>query len=53
MITRGTNRAHIARAALEAIAYQVNDVTNAMCKDVNQSIPCFKVDGGASENSHK
>ncbi len=50
-ITRGTNRAHIARAALEAIAYQVNDVTNAMCKDVNQSIPCFKVDGGASENS--
>ncbi|MDE5715761.1 MAG: glycerol kinase GlpK [Anaeroplasmataceae bacterium] len=49
-ITRGTNRAHIVRAALESIAYQVNDVTLAMSKDMHQAIQFIKVDGGASEN---
>ena len=49
-ITRGTNRAHIIRAALESIAYQVNDVTLAMSKDMHQAIQFIKVDGGASEN---
>ncbi|MDE7164257.1 MAG: glycerol kinase GlpK [Clostridiales bacterium] len=51
-ITRGTNREHFIRAALESIAYQVNDVLCAMEKDCGGM--CEKrlaVDGGASENS--
>lgn len=49
-ITRGTNRAHITRAALEAIAYQVNDVVDAMQKDLGVDILTIEVDGGAVEN---
>ncbi len=49
-ITRGTKREHIVRAALESIAYQVNDVAEAMKKDLNAEITALKVDGGASQN---
>ena len=49
-ITRGTNRAHIVRAALEAIAFQVFDVVHAMEQDVRKSIGRLCVDGGASAN---
>lgn len=47
-ITRGTNRAHIARAVLECIAYQVTDLMLAMRQDAGCDITCLKVDGGAS-----
>lgn len=49
-LTRGANKNHIARAALECIAYQTNDVLNAISKDTNIPINELKVDGGASEN---
>jgi glycerol kinase len=47
-ITRGTNRAHIARAVLESIAYQVTDLMLAMRQDAGCDITCLRVDGGAS-----
>ncbi len=50
-MTRGTTRAHIARAALEAIAYQTKDVLDAMESDCGQSLDLLRVDGGATENS--
>ncbi len=50
-ITRGTNRAHITRAALEAIAFEVNDVVSAMKKDLGVDILKISVDGGATENN--
>lgn len=50
-ITRGTTRNHIIRAALESIAYQVNDVIQAMSKDTGVAIHQLKVDGGASNNN--
>ncbi len=49
-MTRGTNRAHIARAALEGIAFQVADVLDAMKKDAGVPIEELRVDGGASAN---
>lgn len=49
-ITRGTTAAHIARAALEGIAFQTMDVLEAMEKDAGILISELKVDGGASEN---
>ena len=49
-ITRGTTQAHIARAALEATAYQVRDVTEAMMKDTGVEIPVLRVDGGGTVN---
>jgi glycerol kinase len=49
-ITRGTCRAHIARAALESIAFQVADVADAMNEDAPVSIRELRVDGGASAN---
>jgi glycerol kinase len=49
-ITRGTNRAHIARAALEGIAFQVADVLDAMEQDAGIPIKELRVDGGASAN---
>jgi glycerol kinase len=49
-ITRGTKRAHIIRAALESIAYQVMDLLCAMEKDLDVKISELKVDGGASSN---
>ncbi len=49
-ITRGTSRAHIARAALEAIAYQSADVLVAMQRDSGQVLSELRVDGGAAAN---
>ncbi len=50
-ITRGTGIAHFTRAALEAIAYQVYDVIQAMEKDCGTSLRELRVDGGATANS--
>ena len=50
-LTRGTNRCHIARAALESIAFQANDVIGAMADDSGVAIASIKVDGGASANN--
>ena len=47
-ITRGTNRAHIARAVLESIAQQSQDVLELMQQEAGFSIPALRVDGGAS-----
>ena len=49
-ITRGTNRAHLVRAALESIAYQVADLVRAMEADAGRPIEVLNVDGGASAN---
>lgn len=49
-MSRGTNKAHIARAALESIAFQVSDVLTAMQSDINQPLKELRVDGGASQN---
>lgn len=49
-LSRGSNRNHIVRAALEGIAYQVYDVLTAMEQDSRISLSCLKVDGGASAN---
>jgi glycerol kinase len=49
-LTRGTGRAHLARAALEAIAYQSRDVLDAMAADARAPITSLRVDGGASAN---
>ena len=50
-ITRGTTAAHIARAALEGIAFQTMDIVRAMEKDAGVSLTELKVDGGASRNN--
>ena len=50
-ITRGTTRAHIARAALEAIAYQSADVIGAMQEDSGIRLSELRVDGGGSANA--
>ncbi len=50
-MSRGSNTSHIARAALEAIAYQSRDVMEAMQEDADICIPMIKVDGGASANN--
>ncbi len=50
-ITRGANRDHIIRAALESIAFQSEDVIRAMCEDMGEKIHSLKVDGGASANN--
>lgn len=49
-ISRGTTVAHIARAALEGIAYQTYDIVSAMERDASLPIANLKVDGGASRN---
>lgn len=49
-LTRGTTRAHMARAVLESIAYQSKDVFDAMVSDANQPIRQLRVDGGASRS---
>ncbi len=49
-MTRGTTRAHIARAALESIAFQVADVLTAMQQDAPVPLTELRVDGGASGN---
>jgi len=50
-ITRGTTHGHIARAALESIAYQTKDVLGAMAADANINTRELRVDGGASANN--
>ena len=50
-ISRGTTTAHIARAALEGIAYQTYDIAKAMERDAGLHITELKVDGGASRNN--
>lgn len=49
-LTRGSGHNHVIRAALEAIAYQTDDVLKAMQSDFGGSITCLKVDGGACAN---
>jgi len=49
-MTRGTTRAHIARAALDSIAYQTADVLEAMHKDSGIALSELRVDGGAARN---
>jgi glycerol kinase len=50
-LTRGTERAHLARAALEAIAYQTVDAVRAQEAASGESVPSLKADGGAVANS--
>ena len=50
-LTRGSNKAHIARATLEGIAYQVKDLIDAMQIDAESPISVLRVDGGASVSS--
>ena len=50
-ITRGTTTAHIARAALDGIAFQTYDIARAMAKDMGAPLTELKVDGGASRNN--
>ena len=49
-ITRGTERAHIVRATLEAIAYQTRDVVECIAKDSEIELDRLRVDGGACQN---
>lgn len=49
-ITRGTTRAHLARAALEGIAFQVDDLIEAMRQDTQSEVSWLRVDGGAAAN---
>ena len=49
-LTRGTTRAHLARAALEGIALQISDLLQAMAADTGAPLRVLKVDGGAAAN---
>jgi glycerol kinase len=49
-ITRGTTRAHLVRAPLEAIAFEVRDVVEVMMRDAGVKLPELSVDGGAAAN---
>src|SRR5207237_3748056 len=49
-IDRGTTKAHVARAALEGIAFEIYDLAQAMSQDIGKPMPMFRVDGGASTN---
>ena len=50
-LTRGAGRAHIVRAALESIAYQCRDLTDALAADTGLALGALRVDGGASANN--
>lgn len=50
-MSRGTSKAHIARAALASIAYQTSDILTAMQKDAPAGLEELRVDGGASRNN--
>lgn len=50
-ITAGVNKAHIARAALEGIAFECNDILRAMEEDLQQPLQLLRVDGGAAANN--
>jgi len=49
-LTRGTTRAHVARAAVESVAFQIRDVFAAIEADVGSELPALLADGGASRN---
>src|SRR3954468_8787642 len=49
-IDRGVTKAHLARAALEGIAFEIHDLAQAMAQDIGKPMPMFRVDGGASQN---
>jgi glycerol kinase len=49
-LTRGSNRAHLARAIVEGIAFSVADLLDAMTKDAGRPLARLRVDGGASQN---
>ena len=49
-ITRGTTRAHLARAVLEAVALEVQDLVHAMSEDLGGALTKMRVDGGAAAN---
>src|SRR5947207_4464283 len=49
-LTRGVTRAHVVRAALEALAYQTRDVADAMAADAGVPLRALRVDGGAAAN---
>jgi len=49
-IDRGTTKAHLARAALEGVAFEIYDLAQAMSQDIGKPMPMFRVDGGASTN---
>jgi len=51
-LTRDTNRKHLVRASLEAIAYQAHDVLKAMEADLGERMETLRVDGGASANDY-
>ena len=50
-LTRGSNRNHIVRAALESIAFQVSDLLDAIFQDMDMKLSTLKVDGGACANN--
>lgn len=50
-LTRGTNKYHVVRAALEAIAYQTRDVLGAMAQEAGLALERVRVDGGATRNN--
>ena len=49
-LTRGVNKYHLVRAALESLAYQTDDVLRAMQSDADMELKTLKIDGGASAN---
>ena len=49
-LTRGSNRSHITRAALESIAYQTRDLMEAVIQDTGITLRSIRVDGGATDN---
>jgi len=49
-LTRGTTRAHLARATLESLAFQSRDLVEAMARDAGRRVKVLKVDGGATAN---
>lgn len=50
-LTRGANKNHLVRATLESLAYQCNDLIQAMESDMDQKLVALKVDGGACANN--
>ncbi len=50
-LTRGTTRAHVARAALEGVAHEVSDLLEAMSEDLGRPVGKLRVDGGAASNA--
>lgn len=51
-LERGSKREHLIKATLESIAYQSNDLIQAMAKDVNKKLTTIKVDGGAANSNY-